>query len=987
MYAILGRSIGEPGTLFAFELDVLATGTILGLIALIAHLALGRDRCRAKSAVWNACAVGWLLAPAIALVPAALAAPIRTQTEAIAGKVFRIFNARATNPNVKVRLNAEPKFAELERDPKAALKAVSKPIPSESALRLNEPKSSSVESKSSNPSVELASIEVDLKRDQPAPIVLGSIDKDNLKIEIRERDPILKTAISARSRPGFVLPYGSLFVWFHGVVASILLARLIGGIRGASGLGKNAVPLEDEAWLARFDRLRERIGITPRVRLTRSAEVDVPTVVGVRNPVVLVPDRLVSAATAEMIEAILIHEFAHIKRNDYLWNILLRFAIAAHWLNPFVWLARKLTETLREQACDDFCVFWLGSSEAYRATLLEVATGLARRRWETIGMAMTRTSKLARRLDSIEGSNGTESCVPGRLTKIVAACAVAVAIVLAGAFRAEPSRADGETKTSKNQQVTSRSDSSGAPQPGSNAEQKQADEPAAPVEKNQADEPAAADIKKPAEDPSEVRNLVDSAKSVAPLEVTVTRLRRHDVSGPYYLDCKLVASSPISIYAKVGGIVAFGTLVDSGKRVKKGELLAELTVDVDDRIEIAQRKYELAKLRLRKADSSAKAASAALQAKKAAIEEAESARMKAEGQKRSNEKMYEYLKKMNAKQAASQTSVDEANTKFLIASSELEAAKARVNFAKSSASEYESLEEGSRTDQMTAEIELVEAKSELANLRAMKDAGKIRSPIDGVVLKRNVHEGDRVDAEKGEPLFVVSSADHLTGTASMPQNYADQLDVGDPIDVNIYSPSKTIRTKVIRIDYAFDEKTRTIGFEFDVPNPDGRLRPGMTGSLTIFLNVYSNVLVVPSYCVFEEHELLDVNLHSRPVQHPKYVVVRVSDGKASLVRVGTQINELWSDDKFSCVRPDGDVLKEGDAIAVFPNVDINQSGLHVMDGDNILNLIRYVSPSDFPRMTGSIVMPKIENGTRVKIKEEIKNDEIKRRFFPSGNMN
>ncbi len=987
MYAILGRSIAEPGTLFAFELDVLATGTILGLIALIAHLALGRDRCRAKSAVWNACTVGWLLSPAIALVPAALAAPIRSQTEAIAGKVFRIFNARETNPDVKVRLSGNPKFAELARKPKAALNAVSKPIASESVLRVNEPKSLRIEQKSSKPSIEPASIEIDLKRDQATPVVLNSIATDSLKNEMRERDPILKAAIPARTLHANVYQYGTVFIWGHGIVAMILLARLIGGIRGASGLGNNAVPLEDEAWLAKFDRLRERIGITPRVRLMRSAEVDVPTVVGVRNPVVLVPDRLVSAATAEMIEAILIHEFAHIKRNDYLWNILLRFAIAAHWLNPFVWLARKLTETLREQACDDFCVFWLGSSEAYRATLLEVATGLARRRWETIGMAMTRTSKLARRLDSIEGSNGTESCVPGRLTKIVAASAVAVAIVLAGAFRAEPSRADGETKTSKNQQITNRSDSSGAPKPGANAELKQADEPAAPVEKNQADDPSAPAENKPDSDPAKERIVVDSAKSEPPLEVTVTRLRRHDVSGPYYLECKLVASSPISIYAKVGGIVASGTLVDSGKRVKKGGLLAELTVAVDDRIEIAQRKFELAKLRLRKADSSAKAASAALQAKKAAIEEAESARMKAEEQKRSTEKMYEYLKKMNAKQAASQTSVDEANTKFLIASSEVEAAKARVNFAKSSASEYESLEEGSRTDLMTAELELVEAKSELANLRAMKDAGKIRSPIDGVVMRRNVHEGDRVDAEKGEPLFVVSSADHLTGTASMPQNYADQLDVGDPIDLELYSPRKTIRTKVNRVDYAFDEKTHTIGFEFDVPNPDGRLRPGMTGSLTIFLNVYSKVLVVPSYCVFEEHELLDVNLHSRPVQHPKYVVVRVSEGKVSLVHVGDRIQPLWSDDKFSCVMPDRDDLKEGDAIAVFPNVEINQSWLHVMDGDNILNLIRYVSPRDFPMMTGSIVMPKIENGTGVKIKEEIKNDEIKRRFFPAGNMN
>ena len=89
---------------------------------------------------------------------------------------------------------------------------------------------------------------------------------------------------------------------------------------------------------------------------------------------------------------------------------------------------------VREQACDDLCVHVLGGAEGYRETLLEVASHLARRPDPSLGLAMTRSSKLGRRLSWIDRTRGASRCVsrvPVRMALIISAAA---AVGLLGAL-------------------------------------------------------------------------------------------------------------------------------------------------------------------------------------------------------------------------------------------------------------------------------------------------------------------------------------------------------------------------------------------------------------------------------------------------------------------------------------------------------------------------------------------------------------------------
>ena len=83
------------------------------------------------------------------------------------------------------------------------------------------------------------------------------------------------------------------------------------------------------------------------------------------------------------------------------------------------------SRSVREQACDELCVSWLGGSANYRATLLEVTAGLIRRPWETLGLAMTRSTKLGRRLARIARSRGPRAAcsAPARGVIVVAVLA------------------------------------------------------------------------------------------------------------------------------------------------------------------------------------------------------------------------------------------------------------------------------------------------------------------------------------------------------------------------------------------------------------------------------------------------------------------------------------------------------------------------------------------------------------------------------------
>lgn len=109
-------------------------------------------------------------------------------------------------------------------------------------------------------------------------------------------------------------------------------------------------------WEQKITGLAETLGVRRSVILLESAIVKIPMVVGLLKPVILVPLGLLSNLPPDQVEAVLLHELAHIRRKDYLVNLLQNFAEVLFFFNPAVWWISSLMREERENCCDDIAI-------------------------------------------------------------------------------------------------------------------------------------------------------------------------------------------------------------------------------------------------------------------------------------------------------------------------------------------------------------------------------------------------------------------------------------------------------------------------------------------------------------------------------------------------------------------------------------------------------------------------------------------------------
>jgi TonB family protein len=132
-------------------------------------------------------------------------------------------------------------------------------------------------------------------------------------------------------------------------------------------------------WQNRVARLRARLGVSRPVALLESCLAEVPTAFGHLRPVILMPVGLLAGLPTGQMEAILLHELAHIRRNDYLVNALQRSVETLFFYQPAVWWISGVIRTERENCCDDVVVATNGDVQEYAAAL----TALEQNRWSS----------------------------------------------------------------------------------------------------------------------------------------------------------------------------------------------------------------------------------------------------------------------------------------------------------------------------------------------------------------------------------------------------------------------------------------------------------------------------------------------------------------------------------------------------------------------------------------------------------------------------
>lgn len=156
--------------------------------------------------------------------------------------------------------------------------------------------------------------------------------------------------------------------WF--VMICIRSLQLLLGLHGLRRLRHSATPPADDYRVQYVKDLAAKMGIYQAVCLAESGIAKVPMVIGHLKPLILIPAGLMTALPPAELEAILIHELAHIRRRDYLVNLLQSLTEIIFFFNPAIWWLSSLIRTEREHCCDDIAVNQTSSKKNYIRALV-----------------------------------------------------------------------------------------------------------------------------------------------------------------------------------------------------------------------------------------------------------------------------------------------------------------------------------------------------------------------------------------------------------------------------------------------------------------------------------------------------------------------------------------------------------------------------------------------------------------------------------------
>ena len=158
--------------------------------------------------------------------------------------------------------------------------------------------------------------------------------------------------------------------WAVGVL--LLSVRLFGGWWHTRSLRTRGLAPMPSWCVEPIARLTTRLGITRPITFAVSLSVPVPMVIGHLKPLVLLPMAALSGLSPQQLEAILAHELAHVRRHDYLVNLIQTVIETVLFYHPAVWWVSGQLRVLREHCCDDLAVAACGDRKGYVHALLSL---------------------------------------------------------------------------------------------------------------------------------------------------------------------------------------------------------------------------------------------------------------------------------------------------------------------------------------------------------------------------------------------------------------------------------------------------------------------------------------------------------------------------------------------------------------------------------------------------------------------------------------
>lgn len=185
------------------------------------------------------------------------------------------------------------------------------------------------------------------------------------------------------------------YFWLVGVLFFSL--RWLGGFYFTYRLRRVGTLQVPEAWEKQVQQLSIQLGVRKSVKIIASMKVQVPLVVGHLKPIILLPFGMLTNLSPAQLEAILLHELAHVRRHDFLINLMLSILEILLFYHPVFWLLSNRILEERELCCDDIAVANCGNPRLYARTLL-----LMEEQRQQLTLAMSYQGKKQHLMDRIK---------------------------------------------------------------------------------------------------------------------------------------------------------------------------------------------------------------------------------------------------------------------------------------------------------------------------------------------------------------------------------------------------------------------------------------------------------------------------------------------------------------------------------------------------------------------------------------------------------
>ncbi|MGE0758915.1 MAG: efflux RND transporter periplasmic adaptor subunit [Pirellulaceae bacterium] len=321
---------------------------------------------------------------------------------------------------------------------------------------------------------------------------------------------------------------------------------------------------------------------------------------------------------------------------------------------------------------------------------------------------------------------------------------------------------------------------------------------------------------------------------------------------------RIEAFESAPLFPKLAGYVE-SVLVDIGDAVKKDQVLLQLAIpELHDELEQREALVAQAEAEIQQAEAAAAAAEAAVHSAQARVAQAEASTGRTEAEYARWQSEHARIKDLAERGSVTPKLVDETLSQFRAAEAARVEVGAHVESARAGAQEAQARLATSRADIVAARAKLRVAQANRSQARTMLQYTTLRAPFAGVVTQRGVDTGHYVQPGGGQttPLLTVERTDRLRVSVDVPELESPRVDAGSQADTATIRVqalrNRSWDAKVARTGWSLDAVNRSLRTEFDVPNDEGLLRPGLYATVKILLERRAEVLTLPVTAVIIE---------------------------------------------------------------------------------------------------------------------------------------